>query len=167
MEFLALEQQPLAVTTARHWALRACQRRGLDEAVGDAVELVTAEIVGNAVKHGEGLVVLTLGTSPAFISLLTGEPVVQRGPVLAVAVTDGGPTRPRPREAGDDAESGRGLALVDALSLNWGVTVVASRNGAQPGGAGKTTWALLTATATPSGVEELRGEDVLAAEPVP
>ena len=60
MEFLTLERVPRAVTTARHWVVQACLRQGLDETTCDALELVTAEMVGNAVKHGEGRIDLTL-----------------------------------------------------------------------------------------------------------
>ena len=154
MEFLTLEQHPRAVTTARHWVVDVCGRRGLDTSTQDAVELVTAEMVGNAVRHGRGGIVLTVDASTPFLSLLTGDTRPASAPVLAVSVTDGGPARPRPRDAADDATSGRGLALVDALSLRWGVTAVTSRGAGEPDGAGKTTWAVLAAAAAGAGPRE-------------
>jgi anti-sigma regulatory factor (Ser/Thr protein kinase)/anti-anti-sigma regulatory factor len=102
-------------TTADAWELPA----GLAE---DAV-LVLFELVTNAVVH-----------------VGTGEIVVQlayREETLRITVRDEGPMiglqagRPRP-----DAEHGRGLVLVNALSRRWGV----SRLGV---GEGKAVWALL------------------------
>lgn len=132
MEQLRLDRAPSAVSTARHWVVQACRRRGLDAVTCDAVELVTAEMVGNAVQHGEGRIELTLVPDPDAVP-----------PVLVVSVTDDGASRPRPRRAGDEETSGRGLALVDALTVGWGVSV-ASRP-ADPFSAplGKTTWALV------------------------
>lgn len=145
MEFLTLEQRPRAVTSARHWVLDACRRRGLTPDARDAVELVTAEMVGNAVKHGEGRIVLTLDATPPFVAWLTGDPEALPPSVVVVAVTDGGSARPLPRSAADDATTGRGLFLVEALALRWGVTAVVSRGeGLSHNASGKTTWALLT-----------------------
>jgi serine/threonine-protein kinase RsbW len=164
VEFLTLEQQPRAVTTARHWVVDVCGRRGLDTSTQDAVELVTAEMVGNAVRHGRGGIVLTVDASTPFLSLLTGDTRPAAAPVLAVSVTDAGSSRPHPRDAADDATSGRGLALVDALSLRWGVTAVTSRGATGADGSGKTTWAVLATTA--SGAEP-REDAVLADGQVP
>jgi hypothetical protein len=43
------------------------------------------------------------------------------GPVVRVEVGDGSRELPKPRHAADDALDGRGLALVEALSHDWGV----------------------------------------------
>lgn len=55
------------------------------------------------------------------------------GDLLRVAVEDADNTLPAPREAGPDDEGGRGLALVAAISDDWG---------ARPRqyGIGKTVW---------------------------
>ncbi|MFJ3244050.1 ATP-binding protein [Streptomyces sp. NPDC094154] len=52
---------------------------------------------------------------------------------LRVSVTDANDTLPTPREASPEDESGRGLALVEALADDWGAEH-------RPGGIGKTVW---------------------------
>jgi anti-sigma regulatory factor (Ser/Thr protein kinase) len=42
-------------------------------------------------------------------------------PELTVVVSDGHVTEVYPRDAGPDAEQGRGLAIVDTLADAWGV----------------------------------------------
>ncbi|QHF98273.1 hypothetical protein DEH18_05400 [Streptomyces sp. NHF165] len=81
------------------WALPAV-------VVGDA-ELVVSELGTNAVEHGRGPVGLTLAHLPG---------------VLRIEVTDRSSTPARPRTVAADAESGRGLLLVDALAGAWGVS---------------------------------------------
>ena len=93
-------------------------RRFAADALGDlpgvdVVELVTSELAGNAVQHsgsGQPGGKFTLHLA-AFDDRWT------------VRVDDaGGPTEPLMRGAAAyEAEAGRGLALVAALSLNWGV----------------------------------------------
>ncbi|WP_433327781.1 ATP-binding protein [Spirillospora sp. CA-294931] len=76
----------------------------------DDVLLAVAELVVNAIKHSR-----------------SGEPggifrvaIVLDSDGIAVSVTDqGGPGRPTGRAPGGLAESGRGLALVTALSARW------------------------------------------------
>ncbi|MFG7942992.1 ATP-binding protein [Streptomyces cacaoi] len=81
------------------WALPAV-------VVGDA-ELVVSELGTNAVEHGRGPVGLTLAHLPG---------------VLRIEVIDRSSTPARPRTVAADAESGRGLLLVDALAGAWGVS---------------------------------------------
>ncbi|MEU5519314.1 ATP-binding protein [Streptomyces sp. NPDC047860] len=105
-------------------------RRALRD-YGTDVQLCASELVTNVIQHlGEGV------------------PVTVR-----VSRDDGGRTRlevtdPDPRvlpvlhaAVDADAESGRGLALLDALALRWGVTQGAGQ---------KTVWCEL-ATAAPEG----------------
>jgi anti-sigma regulatory factor (Ser/Thr protein kinase) len=87
-----------------------------DPADTDDVVLIVDELVTNAVVHGGGRVRLVLRLDGA---QLVGE------------VGDGSRGAPRAREAGADAESGRGLWLVAALAAEFGV---------RPEGAGKTLW---------------------------
>jgi CheY-like chemotaxis protein/anti-sigma regulatory factor (Ser/Thr protein kinase) len=88
--------------------LRECLRSwGVPELVDEA-QLLTTELVNNAVLHARSRVRVS-------IRLLPG--------TLRVAVSDGGagtPHRPKPDL---EATSGRGLLLVDALSSAWGTAV--------------------------------------------
>ncbi|MDB1088179.1 ATP-binding protein [Streptomyces sp. ACA25] len=93
----------------------------------DAVALVVGELAANAVTHGR----LPGRDFEVRLVRVPGR--------LWVAVTDArGDTRPSPAAPGaaSDAEAGRGLALVAAVALRWGV---AER---RPG-PGKTVWAQL------------------------
>ena len=96
-----------APRAARHWVMRAIARAGVGGASNQVIELLTGELVSNAVVHG-----------PA------GEPVRVAvrvdGPVVRVAVSDRGGGTPRVRHAEPTAPSGRGMALVEALSTVWG-----------------------------------------------
>jgi anti-sigma regulatory factor (Ser/Thr protein kinase) len=86
--------------------------------VEDAVLLVS-ELVTNSVLHGGPPVVVAVDCD---------------GEALQVRVRDGSPTLPEPRDAGQDAESGRGLELVANLSAAWGV---------DPEDGGKHVWFVL------------------------
>jgi len=71
----------------------------------DAVLLVS-ELVTNSVIHGGPPVVVAVDCD---------------GEALRVRVRDGSPVLPARRAADDGDEGGRGLALVDTLSSDWGV----------------------------------------------
>ncbi|MCC2336296.1 ATP-binding protein [Cellulomonas wangsupingiae] len=92
---------------ARHWVMRAVAGAGVGGASNQVIELLTGELVTNAVIHG-----------PA------GEPVRVAvrvdGYVVRVAVTDRGGGVPQVRHPEPTAASGRGMALVEALSTVWG-----------------------------------------------
>ncbi|WSA43677.1 ATP-binding protein [Streptomyces sp. NBC_01803] len=74
--------------------------------VVDEVLLLCSELVTNAVVHG--------AAERIWACLTYG------GGVLLLAVDDGSPGRAYVREAGPEAESGRGMAIVEALSAGWG-----------------------------------------------
>jgi anti-sigma regulatory factor (Ser/Thr protein kinase) len=97
---------------------------GLSSSLLDDAKLAVTELVANAVRHGD---------SPArvAVSLRWAEPT------LRIEVRSDGPflTPPAERAGGD---SGRGLALVQALSRRWGVDA----------GADVLVWAELQAPAT-------------------
>lgn len=75
------------------------------EVVEDAMLLVS-ELVTNSVLHGGPPVVVAIECD---------------GGALQVRVRDGSPVLPARRSAAHDEEGGRGLALVDTLSSDWGV----------------------------------------------
>lgn len=70
----------------------------------DSAAVVVSELVTNAVRHGGGLVALSLEA--------------HEGQVV-VAVADGSSVVPRRRDPDD--VGGRGIALIEALAVNWTV----------------------------------------------
>ncbi|MEV8551541.1 ATP-binding protein [Streptomyces glaucescens] len=91
----------------------------------DPAELIVAELAANAVTHGR-----VPGRDFRLLLYVVGD-------TLRIEVTDTCGTRlPRVRQADPDADSGRGLLLVDALAARWGVT-----EGPAPR---KTVWAEVT-----------------------
>jgi anti-sigma regulatory factor (Ser/Thr protein kinase) len=90
------------------------------EPIGDELALVVSELVTNAVRHAEPPVRLEIQADDDRVT---------------VAVADGSPGRPVPRVAADDAEGGRGLAMIDLLAADTGV---------RPSPPGKTVWAALS-----------------------
>lgn len=106
---------PASVAQIRRFAVEACQEAGAD-GVSDTVALLVSEVATNALVHGSGEVHVNVSTA---------------GAVVRVEVDDDGGGLPMRRQAGPDAEGGRGLALVDALATSWGV---------QPTALGKTVW---------------------------
>jgi anti-sigma regulatory factor (Ser/Thr protein kinase) len=87
-------------------AARSFIRHVAGDQAGDLLA-VAGELVSNAIRHAAGT---TIGVS------------LQRLPDgVLIEVTDADGTRPPlPRDAGNLDESGRGLAIVAALSARWG-----------------------------------------------
>ncbi|GCE78439.1 hypothetical protein CBZ_34950 [Cellulomonas biazotea] len=110
-----------APRAARHWVMRTVAEAGVTGASNQVVELLTGELVSNAVVHGpaDGLVHVRVSIGPGFVR---------------VGVSDDGGGRPTVTHPEPTAPSGRGLALVEALAESWGTT-------ARPDGhPGKTVW---------------------------
>ena len=98
-----------------------------DAAVGDAV-LVVSELLSNAIRHARPLP----GESVQVAWALDADAV-------EVAVSDGGaPTRPTTAQPTLSSLGGRGLAIVEYLSRQWGV---------RSDDSGMTVWAVLAAPA--------------------
>lgn len=117
-ERVVLPHGPQGPGRARR-AVRACVERFGLQAVREDLELVVSEMVTNAVRHAAAPVTLEVQADDHGV---------------LVAVADGSPEPPRARTADDDAEGGRGLLLVDLLSVEHGV---------RPEPPGKTVWAAL------------------------
>lgn len=83
--------------------------------VSALAELLTSELVNNAVMHGRGAVELTASVT---------------GGVVRVDVFDESPEQPRLPAAHEEAP-GRGLAFVDEFALDWGSMVCSDRTGKQ------------------------------------
>src|SRR5215475_3560483 len=76
--------------------------------VDEAAALLVSELVTNAVRHAEGIDVVT-------VNLHAGRTW------LRIEVQDTDRHWPQPRIPGRHDESGFGFILVDALASNWGV----------------------------------------------
>jgi hypothetical protein len=93
-----------------------------------AASLVASEIVTNALIATRG--VSWVSAMPPVLLWLIGGPSV-----LAILAWDAVTSPPTPRGAADYDESGRGLAIVGALSADWGFYY--------PAKIGKITWAII------------------------
>lgn len=101
----SLVSDPSAAAAARD-VLR--QRfSSLPATVLEDVLLLVTELVANAVRHGGGPVTLRLSSTDHY---------------LRIEVTDASPTPPQPLPGSLEAESGRGLLIVDVLASRWGTT---------------------------------------------
>ena len=113
---LALLSQPVEVARARRYVAEVFQ--SLDSDARATLQVLTSEVVTNAINHGGDDIVLRASLEP-------GE--------ARVEVLDTSPRVPRLGSADLDAESGRGLLLLEALSRAWGVRRL-------PGEPGKAVW---------------------------
>lgn len=116
-----------AATRARRFARETLRDWNL-EAISLEAELVTTELVTNAVLHGAPPVDLELEHS---------------GAVLKVEVSDGSSLPPVRGRMRPDAMTGRGLELVASVATHWGVRPAADLH------KGKVVWAELSTTSAP------------------
>ena len=107
---LALPGTPEAVPVARWHVRDALDSHGLGEYAVDA-EIITSELVTNAVQHVRGEGTETIGVSLTH----AGSPAV-----VTVVVSDSSLEGPVRRDAPADSDQGRGLQIVEALSAHWG-----------------------------------------------
>jgi anti-sigma regulatory factor (Ser/Thr protein kinase) len=112
LSFIELAPLPTAVPCARLHAVNVLRDWGLRELADDAA-LIVSELVTNAVTASAVLP----DRPPVSLRLITG------GRGLRIEVQDRSPLDLRPgAEASDDAEHGRGLAVVAALSTRCGTS---------------------------------------------
>lgn len=126
MSCLLVPHAPASASLVRHRMSAELIAQRLPTRVVDDAALVVSELVGNAVRHG---------------AALPGGGLIARwqldGESLLVEVVDGGPgPAGRPAPAAEDAEGGRGLALVRVLAARWG---------SDPARPGTNVWAELPA----------------------
>lgn len=112
---LQLPPDHAAAARARRFVADTMREWGCDDAIPDA-ELLVSELVTNAVLHARSATRLT---------------IERDGATLRFSVYDTSPTRPRLRDYGPEAVTGRGLLLVDRIARRWGV---------DPQAAGKCVW---------------------------
>ncbi|MEU0572480.1 ATP-binding protein [Nonomuraea sp. NPDC005983] len=118
-EFATFE--PACVSTARHFVDRTLTSWGGERVAFDA-QLVVSELVTNAMRHAGGAAQLRL---------------LAHGPEVACVVSDYSRAAPVATVPDVFAEFGRGLRLVEALSVAWGWLA--------PVGPRKFVWAVLAA----------------------
>ena len=107
---LALPGIPGSVPVARWHVRAALGLHGLGEYADDA-EIITSELVTNAVQHA-----CDNGTKTIGVTLTqAGSPAV-----ITVVVSDSSPQGPVRRDTPPGSEQGRGLQIVEALSAHWG-----------------------------------------------
>ena len=92
---------------------------GVVHPMDDAL-LVVSELAANALTHAESSYRVRLATT---------------GPALRIEVEDDGTGTPEPQPLTETEEHGRGLHLVDALAVSWGMEVADA--------GGKRVWAEL------------------------
>jgi anti-sigma regulatory factor (Ser/Thr protein kinase) len=108
-DFLELGALASAVPCARLHARHVLWEWGL-ESLGESAELLVSELVTNAVKASRAM---TQG-SPVRLWL------VSDSAQILILVWDSSPVAPVRMNTSDEAENGRGLMLVEAVSEQWG-----------------------------------------------
>ena len=121
---IELGADPTEVSVGRRFVGAALRRWSLESHRSDA-ELLTSELVSNAVTHG---------APPVRISVTVAESVVE------VGVSDRSSLVPQRRAEDWSAEGGRGILLVERIAQEWGVVFAAD---------GKQVWFRLPADKWP------------------
>ena len=109
-----LTPHPTSVGAARRFVRDVLMSRQVPDGVVDTVELLTSEVVTNAIIHGRSGPQLAVEID---------------GPVVRVAVRDRSPEIPVRRLGRLDDVSGRGVVIVEELASAWGVE--RERNGSK------------------------------------
>ncbi|MCX2949349.1 ATP-binding protein [Lentzea sp. NEAU-D7] len=104
---------------ARQVVREAAASWELSEDLSDDAQLVVTELVSNGIDHGEGPITLT---------------VSRKAGGMLVEVRDESPKLPELRPVDPSSPRGRGMQLVQALSVEWGT---------RPQNGGKVVWAQL------------------------
>ena len=112
-----LVAEPLSAVRARAFVCKHLLEHQLPLLV-DKVQLVASELATNAVVHAQTAFTLTLS---------------EVGDTVVLALRDDSPSLPSPRSPQPTDTAGRGLRVVQAISLDWGIST--ERSGS------KTVWA--------------------------
>lgn len=127
---LELADHPDAVRLGRRFVTSEVAARGMSGLVEDAA-LVVGELLANARQHGR---------PPVTVCVSGG------GNALRIEVSDGSPRSPIRSTRNLSNMTGRGLALVEAVTSRWGVD--------RGPGNGKTVWAEVAQDAATAGVPQ-------------
>ncbi len=122
--FLELDARPGSVPRARLHARKLLPEWGPTE-LSENVELLVSELVTNAVNAAQSMQRIF----PVRLSLLSD------GAQVLILVWDANPRPPELIATGEEAESGRGLLLVETISARWDWYF-------PPAAGGKVVWAL-------------------------
>ncbi|HZZ97011.1 MAG TPA: ATP-binding protein [Jatrophihabitantaceae bacterium] len=123
MGAMLVRHEPTSASAVRRELALDLELHGFDDESVDTVTLVASELVGNAIRHagiadhGELDVGWTVGAGEVYLS-----------------VEDPSSELPRRRYVTPDSPGGRGLAIVEALTAEWGVDLTPR---------GKRVWAKL------------------------
>ena len=113
---ITLQRRASEAERARRAVAEAC--RGLARDTVATAQLLASELFTNALDHGEGDITL-------WVTRVAGE--------LRIDVADCSPQRPRVKTVTLNDVRGRGLMILEALAVRWGVDDL-------PDGRGKTVW---------------------------
>jgi anti-sigma regulatory factor (Ser/Thr protein kinase) len=102
-----LPLRPEAASSARRIVAGVLGAWQLQDLVEDT-QLVVSELVGNAYQHASGEEDVELE-------------LVRHNDTVTVRVNDGSALRPMVRAAARDETTGRGLRIVEAVAVRWGV----------------------------------------------
>lgn len=114
-----LPGQRASVAVGRHWVVRNAVENDVTGMANQVLELLSSELLANAMLHG-----------PAGGAV--GLQVRHTRETVRVSVSDGGSEPPVVLHREPTAASGRGMAIIEAMSTRWGVEE--HRDG------GKTVW---------------------------
>jgi hypothetical protein len=131
---LALTPAAQPAKNARRFTRATLGRWGLDMLADDA-EVIVDEFVANALRHTAVQPAGGDGPATARGDARIGLRLFRRSGEVMCAVLDPSDSAPVLKAPACEAECGRGLQLVDALSDVWGWSPVAGR--------GKAVWAIL------------------------
>ena len=120
-----LASEPGQVGITRRLVRAVLEYRGLGHYASEA-EVIASELVVNAIQHASN----TNPDTKVGVTLMR----VWNWEAVSVVVTDSSPRPPVKRETTADSERGRGLQIVEALSVLWGWN---------PEGGGKAVYAIL------------------------
>lgn len=102
---LDLPDELSSVAIARRFVREKLDEWGIETSVDDAM-LVVSELAANALTHAESSYRVRLATA---------------GPALRIEVEDDGAGTPEPKPLTETEEHGRGLHLVGAVAVSWGM----------------------------------------------
>ncbi len=105
---VVLPGQRQSVAVGRHWVLSCASGHGLTGVLGQVIELLSSELLTNAVLHGAdgGPVALALRVSTT---------------AVRISVSDAAQQAPVVMHSDPSDLHGRGMAIVEAMSQRWGV----------------------------------------------